>query len=181
MADHLIVSATVETSPSPEELPAHKERQILDGAAMVFARDGYEGASMSRIASEAGVSKGTLYNYFPSKADLFRAYVKRECARSIAKVFDDLDQSAPPVEALSKIGLGTFRLLLSDLQLTMYRVVISEAERFPEHVSTPLGLRMRFPRYLPIYVSRLRRVRFTCRIRTSPPNSFLRLCRRICA
>jgi TetR/AcrR family transcriptional repressor of mexJK operon len=125
----------------PEALPpktgmadeaACKERQILDGAAFVFARDGYEGASMSRIAAEAGVSKGTLYNYFTSKAELFSAYVRRECNRSIAMMFEAVDTSMAPAEVLSQIGVSMFRMLLSETALTMYRMVVAEAEKFPE-------------------------------------------------
>lgn len=114
------------------EAPGFKETQILNGAAAVFARDGYEGASMSRIAAEAGVSKGTLYNYFAGKAELFSAYVNRECARGIALIFDEMDQAAAPAEVLPQIGLHMFRMLLSDTGLTMYRMVIAEAEKFPE-------------------------------------------------
>jgi AcrR family transcriptional regulator len=109
---------------------ACKERQILDGAAAVFARDGYEGASMSRIAAEAGVSKGTLYNYFASKAELFTAYVHRDCSRWIALIFDDLE--AAPADMLRQIGMRMARMLLADPALTMYRMVIAEAEKFPE-------------------------------------------------
>lgn len=47
-------------------LSPEKRTQILAGAAAVFAADGYEGASMARIAAVAGVSKGTLYNPIPS-------------------------------------------------------------------------------------------------------------------
>jgi len=118
------------------EEAACKERQILDGAAFVFARDGYEGASMSRIAGEAGVSKGTLYNYFTSKAELFSAYVRRECNRSIATMFEEFDTSMAPPEALSEIGLRMFRMLLSETALTMYRMVVAEADKFPELAST---------------------------------------------
>ena len=128
----------------PEALPektgaadeaVYKERQILDGAAFVFARDGYEGASMSRIAAEAGVSKGTLYNYFTSKAELFSAYVRRECNRSIATMFEAVDASVAPAEVLSQIGVSMFRMLLSETALTMYRMVVAEAEKFPELAS----------------------------------------------
>jgi AcrR family transcriptional regulator len=114
---------------------ACKERQILDGAAYVFARDGYEGASMSRIAGEAGVSKGTLYNYFTNKAELFSAYVRGECGRSIAMMFDDVDPATPPAEVLPQIGVGMFRMLLSERALTMYRMVVAEADKFPELAS----------------------------------------------
>jgi len=122
----------------PKELAgeACKHGQILEGAASVFARDGYEGASMSRIAAEAGVSKGTLYNYFDSKAELFTAYVHRDCARWISVMMDELDPRAAPAETLSRIGLGMFRMLLSEPALTMYRMVIAEAEKFPDLAET---------------------------------------------
>jgi AcrR family transcriptional regulator len=119
-----------------DDLPGCKARQILDGAAGVFARDGYEGASMSRIAGEAGVSKGTLYNYFAGKAELFAAYVQRDCSRWIALLFDDLDETAPPAEVLARIGRRQFQMLLSEPALIMYRMVIAEAQKFPELAET---------------------------------------------
>jgi AcrR family transcriptional regulator len=109
-----------------------KESQILNGAAWVFARDGYEGASMSRIAAQAGVSKGTLYNYFTSKAELFAAYMNRDCTRWIALAFEELDSAVAPAEALRHIGLRMFTMLLSEPALVMYRMVVAEAEKFPD-------------------------------------------------
>ncbi len=109
-----------------------KEAQIIDGAARVFARDGYEGASMSRIAAEAGVSKGTLYNYFSSKAHLFTAYMRRECSRWIALVFEQLDPATPPADVLRELGQRMVAMLLSEPALVMYRMVVAEAEKFPE-------------------------------------------------
>ena len=74
----------------PTPCQPEKRAQILHGAAVVFAEDGYEGASMSRIAREANVSKGTLYNHFEGKADLFTAYMQQACAQSMAQVFANL-------------------------------------------------------------------------------------------
>lgn len=127
----------VGTQAGPEPMQAEagsKERQILDGAALVFARNGYAGASMSLIAREAGVSKGTLYNYFNSKAELFAAYVHRDCSRWIALIFDDLEVS--PAEMLKQVGLRMVSMLLAEPALTMYRMVIAEAETFPELAET---------------------------------------------
>jgi AcrR family transcriptional regulator len=114
-----------------ELLSPEKEAQILQGATVVFARDGYEGASMSRIAAEAGVSKGTLYNYFESKAELFAAYVQQECSRKLAIIFQEPDPTAPPSATLRGIGMRMIEMMLSNTGLTVYRVVISEAEKFP--------------------------------------------------
>lgn len=115
-----------------DALSPEKRAQILGGAATVFAADGYEGASMARIAAVAGVSKGTLYNYFDSKADLFSAYVRDACDRILAHVFDRRDQGDDPASVLRGIGQRMISMMLSDFGLTIYRVVIAEAAQFPD-------------------------------------------------
>ncbi len=55
-----------------------RQEQILGAAATVIARLGYDKTSMSDIADEAGVSRGTVYLYFKGKEDLFEALVYRE-------------------------------------------------------------------------------------------------------
>ncbi|WP_254073452.1 TetR/AcrR family transcriptional regulator [Acidisphaera sp. S103] len=113
-------------------LSPEKRAQILVGAAAVFAADGYEGASMARIASVAGVSKGTLYNYFDSKAALFTAYVGEKCDQFLAQTFDIANHDDDPAEVLRGIGTRMVRMMLSDVGLAIYRVVIAEAAKFPE-------------------------------------------------
>lgn len=53
---------------------------LLDAAMRVFADKGYHAASMSKVAKEAGVAKGTLYIYFDSKDELTIAIVERHLA-----------------------------------------------------------------------------------------------------
>jgi AcrR family transcriptional regulator len=52
-------------------MPPDRVSEIIRAAARVFARSGYRQAQMEEIASEAGVSKATLYLYFPGKLQLF--------------------------------------------------------------------------------------------------------------
>lgn len=117
---------------SSDSLSPEKRGQVLLGAAKVFAADGYEGASMARIASVAGVSKGTLYNYFDSKAALFTAYVTDACDRSLAHVFDRRDQSDDPASVLRGIGRRMVSMMLSDVGLAIYRMAVAEAAKFPD-------------------------------------------------
>lgn len=113
-------------------LSPEKRAQILAGAASVFAADGYEGASMARIAAVAGVSKGTLYNHFDSKAALFTAYVGEKCDQYLAHVFDSADHDGDPADVLRGIGKRMVQMMLSDIGLAIYRVVIAEAAKFPD-------------------------------------------------
>jgi TetR/AcrR family transcriptional repressor of mexJK operon len=113
-------------------LSPEKRAQILQGAANVFAADGYEGASMARIATVAAVSKGTLYNYYPSKAALFAAFVGEQCSRNLVHVFDGADHDGEPAAILRGIGQRMMQMMLSPAGMTMYRVVIAEAAKFPD-------------------------------------------------
>ena len=115
-----------------DALSADKRRQILAGAAAVFSRDGYEGASVARIASEAGVSKGTMYNYFESKAEMFSAWVHDECGCKLSVLFADEGAEEDVATALRALGRRVIAMMLSATGRTVYRVVVSEAYKFPE-------------------------------------------------
>ncbi|MFX1342535.1 MAG: TetR/AcrR family transcriptional regulator, partial [Promethearchaeota archaeon] len=52
------------------------KKRIVDAAIQVFAEKGYHQAKMTDIAKKLGVSKGTIYQYFKSKEDLFKAVVQ---------------------------------------------------------------------------------------------------------
>jgi AcrR family transcriptional regulator len=54
-----------------EEHKSRRREQILEGARRVFARDGYEGATVARLEEEIGLSRGAIFNYFPNKQAIF--------------------------------------------------------------------------------------------------------------
>jgi len=60
----------------PKRIP-HLAETILDQAAKLFATQGYGPVDMKQVAAEAGTSVGNLYNYYPSKPDLFIAVIRR--------------------------------------------------------------------------------------------------------
>ncbi len=63
--------------PIREQLIEARRNQILDAAASVFAEKGFHRATTKEIASAAGVSEGTIYNYFDNKADLLIGIMAR--------------------------------------------------------------------------------------------------------
>jgi TetR/AcrR family transcriptional regulator, transcriptional repressor of aconitase len=65
---------------SEEHLQARRE-QILAGARRAFAQHGYEGATVARLEEETGLSRGAIFNYYPSKLDLFVALATADEAR----------------------------------------------------------------------------------------------------
>ena len=107
-----------------------KREAILAIAREVFLEEGYAAASMSTIAGRVGGSKGTLYNYFRSKAELFVAVIQHQCELSQAELFDS---PHPDMHVYLRHLAGRFaRLMLSDEVLAMHRIVVAEAIRFPE-------------------------------------------------
>jgi AcrR family transcriptional regulator len=55
------------------KLKKERKNRILEAATVVFSQKGYAGASVADIAAQADVGKGTIYEYFDSKEDLFFA------------------------------------------------------------------------------------------------------------
>jgi AcrR family transcriptional regulator len=53
-----------------------KRRGVMEAVVKVMTRQGMEGFSMDDVAAEAGVSKGTLYNYFSTKEELMKASIE---------------------------------------------------------------------------------------------------------
>src|ERR1017187_10788364 len=80
------MSSTHATSHDPRwrRLPEERPQQILDAALSVFSEHGIDAAKLEEIAARAGVSKGTIYLYFPSKEELFREVVRRKVGPAIA-------------------------------------------------------------------------------------------------
>lgn len=66
---------------SPEYLERRRE-EILAGARRAFARYGFEGATVSRIEAETGMTRGAIFHYFASKEELFVALVERDSERA---------------------------------------------------------------------------------------------------
>ena len=78
------------------------QEAILEAAERVFLRVGYHEAKMSDIAAEAGVSVGTLYNYFDSKENVFCTMVERG-QNEFDQALGDLDDQGPPLERIDAI------------------------------------------------------------------------------
>lgn len=106
--------------------------QVLEGARTVFLAGGYEGASVDAIARAAGVSKATLYAYFPDKKLLFMEVAKAECASQIGEAREILSPDATPADALRAAGYRITGFVTSEFGQSIFRMCVAESERFPE-------------------------------------------------
>ena len=115
--------------------PLREERRetIMAVAREVFFEHGYSGTSMSAIAARLGGSKGTLYNYFKSKEELFEAYVRRHCAWQQEAIMAEFLTPGEDVRTvLLKLGRNLLNVVLSEVGMRNFVLVISEAHRAPE-------------------------------------------------
>ena len=138
----------------PREIKTgRKFEQVLEGARSVFMADGFEGASVDDIARAAGVSKATLYSYFPDKRLLFREVVRSECTRQACEADELVETTCSPEEVLLETAHRIMEIILSEFSLQMFRICVAESERFPElgqefYESGPLLLKTRLAEYL---------------------------------
>ncbi|WP_170755762.1 TetR/AcrR family transcriptional regulator [Ruegeria lacuscaerulensis] len=106
--------------------------QVLKGAREVFMADGFEGASVDDIARVAGVSKATLYSYFPDKRLLFMEVAQTECTRMAEHVVSLVDDSLPAREVMMITAKQLTAFLVSDFAQQVFRICVAERDRFPE-------------------------------------------------
>ncbi|MCB1405756.1 MAG: TetR/AcrR family transcriptional regulator [Rhodobacteraceae bacterium] len=107
-----------------------RENRFLDAALKVFSRTGYTAANMDDIATEAGLSKPTLYQYFGSKSDLFTAMMLR--ARGAMMIQFDTGDAEGMVPVLHQFAWNYAHTVLSPAFLSLARLIIGEVQRFPE-------------------------------------------------
>ena len=115
-----------------------KRTQILAGAQRVFLQQGFAAASTDAIAREAGVSKRTLYAYYPSKEELFAEVLRGLTVENPqTKVLDSVRAVEPrsPEElrgALSMVAQKLMTTIMETDYLALLRTIIADSHRFPQ-------------------------------------------------
>jgi AcrR family transcriptional regulator len=120
-------------APTRREARREARREtILDVAAQYFLEHGYAGTTMSGIAATLGGSKGTLWNYFPSKELLFAAVIDRVTEAFRAQLSLILNPRDEIETALRRFCREFIRKVTSPEAIALHRLVVGEANRFPE-------------------------------------------------
>lgn len=95
-----------------------KKDLILEAAATVFAKHGFHAAKMEEIAVEAGVGKGTLYEYFSSKQQLFQELFVQGMKNFISEINVEIAQCSGAINKLKKIARQHCRYMMNSRDLT---------------------------------------------------------------
>ena len=96
---------STETKPKRQGRPPTIENardRILDDAARLFARDGYDGTSLGELATSVGVTKAAIYHYFPNKKEIYEVIIVRTLEGLRRHVSQAVSETSGPEEALAR-------------------------------------------------------------------------------
>ena len=108
--------------------------KILDAATALFLSDGFGATSIEAVARKARISKRTFYHRFDDKAALYRAVVQRLLQRWLPQFEEAFESPAPFRIVLERSARRMLSVALTPEALALRRLLLAEAERFPELV-----------------------------------------------
>lgn len=117
----------------PAAIAARLPAILLDAAEARFLTQGYGATSVEQIALDVGATKRTIYAKFGDKAGLFSAMAKRIVERRRAWLSGEFPGETVD-ERLIKFGIQLLSLALAPDVLSLHRLIVAEAHRFPEIV-----------------------------------------------
>jgi AcrR family transcriptional regulator len=126
----------------PPALPAAPSRrrrkqarpgELLDAALALFVEKGFAATRSEEVAARAGVSKGTLYLYYPSKEELFKAAVRQNMSSLIAEGIELADAyEGSTSELLVTLMNIWWEKIGSTPAAGIHKIVLAEVGNFPE-------------------------------------------------
>jgi TetR/AcrR family fatty acid metabolism transcriptional regulator len=103
-----------------------RRAEIVDAARSVFARRGFAHGIMDEIAKEAGIAKGTVYLYFRSKTEIYRAVLNHDMKALKKSTLERIDAAT---SLRDKIGAFTLaRIENAESSKEIFRIMDSEQE-----------------------------------------------------
>ena len=106
------------------------QKRILTSAIRLFTEQGFSKTTIAQVSGDAGIAKQTIYSYFESKDDLFRAAIQTKCEQ-FAAAMELTSARKCPRESLTELAENYMALVLSAESRGVYRNCIAEVERKP--------------------------------------------------
>jgi TetR/AcrR family transcriptional regulator len=131
---------TTETLPNQAEQAPKRERrkearpgELLDAALDLFVEKGFSATRVEEVAARAGVSKGTLFLYFQSKVDLFKAVVRENIANKFPTWQEEFVTFEGTSADMLRYALVSWWERIGKTRASgITKLVMSEAQNFPE-------------------------------------------------
>ena len=121
-------------------MPAKRSRrkqarpaELLEAALALFVEKGYAATRVEEVAARAGVSKGTLFLYFPSKEELFKAVVRENTGRKLADAQREAAEHTGPTHDLVREYICRWWTEYGGTPAAgLTKLIIGEAANFPD-------------------------------------------------
>jgi AcrR family transcriptional regulator len=121
------------TEPRWRRLPGERPGQIMQAALEVFGERGLSASRLEDIAKRAGLSKGTIYLYFPNKEELFREMVRHTVVSQIEQREQLVSAaSGTATELLVLFMRDKWKFIRSAQFAPLFRLIHAEIENFPD-------------------------------------------------
>ena len=119
--------------PKRERRKQARPGELLDAALDLFVEKGFAATRSEEVAARAGVSKGTLFLYFPSKEELFKAVVRENMVRHQTEGAEEIARfEGPTAQLLDLLMLEWWRRYGATKASGISKLVMSEASNFPD-------------------------------------------------
>jgi TetR/AcrR family transcriptional regulator len=120
-------------SPPRQRRKEARPQELLDAALELFVEKGFAATRSEEVAALAGVSKGTLYLYYPSKEELLKAVIRRNISAEIDEGVDIVRNfEGPTTELLSHLIHEWWRRIGETKASGICKIVVSEVRNFPD-------------------------------------------------
>ena len=120
-------------TPRRERRKEARPGELLDAALALFVEKGFAAPRVEEVAARAGVSKGTLFIYFPSKEELFKAVVHENAGRHLDDAFREVAEFAGPSAELLREFLRRWWLQYGGTPAAgLTKLMMSESANFPD-------------------------------------------------
>src|SRR5262249_9904484 len=106
--------------------------EIVEAALACFNERGFAATRLEDVAAKAGVTKGTIYLYYPSKEDLFKAVVRGELVPNIERLEAALDEPGSATALLQQLFTIWIQHIVPSPVSIIPKLVSAEASNFPE-------------------------------------------------
>jgi AcrR family transcriptional regulator len=128
------VSSTTPIAPNQRQRRKEtRPQELLDAALALFVEKGFAATRSDDVAQRAGVAKGTLYLYYPSKEDLLKAVVRNHLSNLIAEGAELVEHFEGPTAELLRVLMDVWWQRVGNTPAAgITKVMMAEARNFPE-------------------------------------------------
>ncbi|MDE2614249.1 MAG: TetR/AcrR family transcriptional regulator [Burkholderiales bacterium] len=127
------VAAGRDRAPTRRRRKEARPQELLDAALALFVDKGFAATRTEEVAQRAGVSKGTLYLYYPSKAELFKAVVRRTLTHLIAEGQEAVAQyQGSSSDLIAALMNAWWERVGCTPAAGIHKVILAEVRNFPE-------------------------------------------------